>query len=145
MGNLIDLNSQISDNRIPSGIARDAEITAAINDHVAVTDPHPGYLTQPEGDARYRQTLTKLIPNQISASTQGGSVNIPHGLDTNKIVAVVGRIEITGGQMVFSNSTMPNAEFYVWVGSTQIVVTNIAGASSFLLSKPLTLLITYTP
>lgn len=33
----------LDDARIPSGIARDAEVTAAIAAHVAAADPHPGY------------------------------------------------------------------------------------------------------
>lgn len=53
MGNLIDLNSQIPDSRIPAGIARDTETTAAINAHIVAVDPHPIYLTQAEGDERY--------------------------------------------------------------------------------------------
>lgn len=68
MGNLIDLNSQIPDSRIPAGIARDTETTAAINAHIAAVDPHPIYLTQAEGDGRYRQTTTALTDADIPAA-----------------------------------------------------------------------------
>ncbi|WP_341738735.1 hypothetical protein [Microcoleus sp. CAWBG640] len=68
MGNLIDLNSQIPDSRIPAGIARDTETTAAINAHIVAVDPHPIYLTQAEGDGRYRQTATALTDADIPAA-----------------------------------------------------------------------------
>ncbi len=67
MGGLIDLNSQIPDTRIPAGIARDTETTAAINAHIAATDPHPVYLTQAEGDTRYRQSAAALTDGDIPA------------------------------------------------------------------------------
>lgn len=67
MGELIDLNSQIPDSRIPAGVARDTETTAAINAHVATADPHPIYLTQTEGDSRYRQSAVALADGDIPA------------------------------------------------------------------------------
>jgi hypothetical protein len=65
MGELINLNP---DGGIPPEIARDSEVTAAIASHVAAVDPHPVYLTQTEGDTRYRQT-TVQIPDTDVAST----------------------------------------------------------------------------
>lgn len=38
---------------LPAGLARDTEVTAAVSAHEAAGDPHPTYLTQAEGDARY--------------------------------------------------------------------------------------------
>jgi hypothetical protein len=46
-------------------MATDAEVTAAINTHLNVVDPHPIYLTQLEGDARYRQSATSLTDADI--------------------------------------------------------------------------------
>ena len=56
---------------LPSGTATDAEVAAAdavvaaaaaaaLAAHVAAADPHPVYLTQTEGDARYRE-LTDAV------------------------------------------------------------------------------------
>jgi hypothetical protein len=45
---------------IPSTIARDTEVTAAVAAHVAAVDPHPGYLTPAEGNAAY-QPLTAAL------------------------------------------------------------------------------------
>lgn len=45
----------ILDSDIPSTIARDTEVTAAITAHEALSDPHPGYLTPAEGNAAYQQ------------------------------------------------------------------------------------------
>jgi len=42
-------------------------ITAAIDAHEAEADPHPGYLTQAEGDSRYRQSATALSDSDIPA------------------------------------------------------------------------------
>lgn len=82
MGNLIDLNSQIPDSRIPDGIARDSETLAAINAHVGSNDPHPIYLTQIEGDARYRQTTAALtdadIPSAIARDTEYIAADAAH-------------------------------------------------------------------
>jgi hypothetical protein len=67
MGKLTNLNppAPIGDADIPSGVARDAEVTAAITTHVNATDPHPIYLTQTEGDARYRQSTIALTDADI--------------------------------------------------------------------------------
>jgi hypothetical protein len=46
----------LTDADIPGAITRDAETTAAVAAHAAATDPHPVYLTQAEGDGRYRQS-----------------------------------------------------------------------------------------
>jgi hypothetical protein len=40
---------------------------AAVTAHEGAADPHPGYLTQAEGDGRYRQTATPLADGDIPA------------------------------------------------------------------------------
>ncbi len=87
MGELIDLNSQIPDNRIPAGVARDTETTAAINAHVAEADPHAQYLLQAEGDARYPQ-FKRNVFTFTSGLTQGALTSLPHGLDATKIQSI---------------------------------------------------------
>jgi len=47
---------------LPAGIARDTEVSAAITAHEGLADPHPTYLTQTEGDARYA-LLSTFIPS----------------------------------------------------------------------------------
>lgn len=44
----------LDDARIPSGVARDAEVASAVTAHEALPDPHPVYLTQAEADALYK-------------------------------------------------------------------------------------------
>ena len=70
MGKLTNLNppAPIADADIPAAIARDSEVTAAVAAHVAATDPHPVYLTQVEGDGRYRQTTVALTDTDIPAA-----------------------------------------------------------------------------
>jgi adhesin HecA-like repeat protein len=43
----------IDDARIPAGIARDTEVTAAVTAHEAAADPHPQYLTPAAANAVY--------------------------------------------------------------------------------------------
>jgi len=66
MGTLTNLNG-ITEPQIPAAIARDTEVASAIASHVSAVDPHPTYLTQPEGDGRYRQTATPLVDGDIPA------------------------------------------------------------------------------
>lgn len=51
---------------IPSTLARGTEVTAAISAHTAASDPHPGYLTQTEGDARYRELTDAVTYAEIT-------------------------------------------------------------------------------
>ncbi|MEG4013110.1 MULTISPECIES: hypothetical protein [unclassified Microcoleus] len=62
------VSTPLTDADIPAAIARDAEVTGAIAAHAAATDPHPAYLTQPEGDSRYLQTGVVLADTDIPAS-----------------------------------------------------------------------------
>ncbi|MEG4944632.1 hypothetical protein, partial [Microcoleus sp. F4-D5] len=68
------LNNPITEPQIPQPIARDSEVTAAINAHVAAADPHAQYLLQSEGDARYRQSTVALtdadIPSAIARDSE---------------------------------------------------------------------------
>jgi len=43
----------------PASQASDAEVAGAVAAHEAATDPHPAYLTQPEGNARYQGAAEK--------------------------------------------------------------------------------------
>lgn len=79
----------IGDSDIPATLARDSEVAAgdatvtaafqaadatvasnaaaALAAHVAAADPHPVYLTQTEGDARYRQQSTSITYSEITS------------------------------------------------------------------------------
>jgi hypothetical protein len=58
----------IDDARIPAGIARDTEVTAAITAHEAAADPHPQYLTPAEANAVYAAFVNLArIPELIIA------------------------------------------------------------------------------
>jgi hypothetical protein len=56
-----------SDANKPVSTAQAAAIADAVSAHVAAADPHPGYLTQAEGDSRYRQSATALSDSDIPA------------------------------------------------------------------------------
>lgn len=71
----------ILDADLPSSIARDSEVTAAIAAHAAASDPHPTYLTQTEGDARYRQLSANTPIDYLfrGSGTPEGAVTAPVG------------------------------------------------------------------
>jgi hypothetical protein len=56
----------IAESDIPAAIARDTEVSAAIVAHEAAPDPHPQYLTQSEGDARYRELTDAVTYAEIT-------------------------------------------------------------------------------
>lgn len=191
MGILIDLNSQIPDSRIPSGIARDTETTAAINAHTTAADPHPIYLTQTEGDARYRQSAVALVDGDIpagiardtettvainahaaaadphpiyltqaegdsryslvkifavdsirTASTEGQSIVINHGLQVSKILGFQAIVEPFAGTWVPPNwSRTPGAQFVVNLDSNSVYITNVSGNSFNILNKPVRIIV----
>jgi hypothetical protein len=60
MGRLTNLNppKALTEADMPGTMATDTEVTAAINAHTSAADPHPQYLLQGEGDARYLRAVT---------------------------------------------------------------------------------------
>jgi hypothetical protein len=66
----------ILDADLPASIARDSEVTAAVAAHEAAGDPHPVYLTQTEGDARYSQYSSGSFSSDLSGCTTTPSVTI---------------------------------------------------------------------
>ncbi|MGL4376870.1 MAG: pyocin knob domain-containing protein [Microcoleaceae cyanobacterium] len=67
---LLNMNSgseTIAETRIDPLIARDSEVTAALNAHTAAADPHPIYLSQTEGDARYRLSSQAIPESAIDS------------------------------------------------------------------------------
>lgn len=83
----LDGSGTVPDAQIPAAIARDTEVAAAISTHEAAPDPHPQYLTEAEGDARYGLSSTETERVQDIA---GGMVsgNVEDGIsatydDTN--------------------------------------------------------------
>jgi len=69
MGKLTNLNppAPIADGDIPSGIARDAEVTTVMNGHLNAINPHSQYILLSAGDARYRLVTTALTDGDIPA------------------------------------------------------------------------------
>lgn len=79
-----------------------------------------------------------------TAPSQGGSVNVAHGLTPAKILAVDVLIEYSPGQWVptaYTGSLGYMCNFYINGGS--IVLWNLSGASASILSKPVKILVTY--
>lgn len=110
---IIRAKKPIIDADIPSEIARDTETTAAINAHVAATDPHPIYLTQTKGDGRYRQSAVALADGDIPAAIARDAevtaavaahvtVSDPHPSLWNRITAAF--LSLAGGQQILKNN-----------------------------------------
>ncbi|MGL4375983.1 MAG: tail fiber domain-containing protein [Microcoleaceae cyanobacterium] len=58
---------QVQESDIVTSMASEVEIAAALNAHVAAADPHPGYLSQSEGDARYRLASQSIPESAIDS------------------------------------------------------------------------------
>ena len=145
MGELIDLNppKPIADEDLPPGVARDAETIAAINAHLAATDPHLQYATQAGADARYG-LVRKIIFTGTTATTQGANSSITHGLVYSKILAFSGLVDHGNGVVTPGHILTPGYEFVLSGNSTGIFVGNVAGNSGNILSKPFRLVIDYS-
>ena len=145
MGKLTNLNpsAPIADSDIPAAIARDSEVTAAINAHVGATDPHLQYATQARADERYG-AIKKYYYSGTTASSQGASLLIPHGLVFSKILALNGLVEHSSGLSITSGHEM-NAgyNFSLSLSSTSIFVGNVPSKSFNILSKPVKIVVDY--
>ena len=71
------------DAQIPAAIARDTEVTAAVNAHEAESDPHPGYLTPTEGDAAYAPVGMGVTNGDSHDHAGGDGAQIGHAGLTN--------------------------------------------------------------
>ncbi len=69
----------IVDADIPSTIARDSEVSAAVTAHEAAANPHPTYLTQAEGDALYQPLAAVLSMIRTGTGSPEGVVTATVG------------------------------------------------------------------
>ncbi len=147
MGKLTNLNppAPISDAEIPSTIARDTEVTAVRDAHLADTDPHLQYATQARADARYG-SVKKIIFSGTTASNQGTSVLIPHGgLLVAKILGLNAVCEHSPGLIVPPGHTVSSGyEYELSANSSHIFVSNVANRSINILSKPVRVVVDYS-
>lgn len=78
-----------------------------------------------------------------TAASQGGIVNINHGLTSSKILAVDVLVEGNAGQFYPPHSSLIGAEYFYSVGNAAISVGLTISNSSLLTSKSIKVLITY--
>ena len=79
-----------------------------------------------------------------TAATQGGTVNIPHGLNATKILSVDVLVEYTPGNFVHASYNYNSGyEFNYFFNATNLTIANVTGNSALVLSKPLKVLVTY--
>jgi hypothetical protein len=79
-----------------------------------------------------------------TAATQGGSVDLVHGLTTSKILSVTVLIEYQSGIWIpTSYSNVPGYSANFLVNATAVRVINETGNSASILNKPMKILITY--
>ncbi|MEG4842476.1 tail fiber domain-containing protein, partial [Microcoleus sp. B9-D4] len=101
----------LTDADIPAAIARDTEVTTAVNNHVAATNPHAQYLTQTEGDGRYRLASTTFFAAPLpTASVAGNSI----AFSWNSVQSGLGIAELCnyaglGGGDAFNFFRMPGS------------------------------------
>ena len=70
----LDAGGTVPDAQLPAGLARDAEVTAAIAAHAAAGDPHPGYLTAAEGNAAYIPLTQRGAINGVATLDAAGTI-----------------------------------------------------------------------
>lgn len=79
-----------------------------------------------------------------TATTQGGSVSIAHGVAAGKILSVDVLVEYGPNSFIhYSYTESPGFQFNFFFGASNITIVNINGNSGLILSKPLRILITY--
>jgi len=158
----------IADADIPAAIARDAEFAAADAAHAAAIDPHPQYLTQTEGDGRYRQSSVAIanadIPPEIARdaevvaalggckilkltgttnSVQGNLTVAPHGLVGDNICGFFCKIFHLQNWGVPSNYTRsPGYYFEVYQDDTRFVIVP-SSDSSQIVARPFSIVVFY--
>lgn len=86
---------EILESDIPSTIARDSEVTTAIANHVLAADPHPGYLTQAEGDARYIQQTTGTYEATLTGCTTSPTVTVRYVITGSTVTIYVPSVSAT--------------------------------------------------
>lgn len=79
-----------------------------------------------------------------TAATQGGWIDIPMGVTATKVLAIDILVEYGAGLVMPKNFTInPGYEYDCYMNGTNLRVFNKTGNSSFILSKPVRVLITY--
>lgn len=77
-----------------------------------------------------------------TASSQGASATVAHGVDASKIISVSAVVRPTSSTGYPPNTTTAGYEYSVSFDSTNITVTNSAANSGSILSKPVAVFIT---
>lgn len=77
-----------------------------------------------------------------TASTQGASANVAHGVDASKIISVSAVVNPSASTGVVPNTTASGLEYSVSFDATNITITNSAANSSGILSKSFAVFIT---
>lgn len=100
--------------RVEIGATSAADVSGAIAAHVAAADPHPQYLTQTEGDARY-------APAGISGATNLTTTVSPAGVTINSDTGTDAAIPLADGA---NAGVMAPAQVTKLAGLTQVSVIN---------------------
>lgn len=86
----------------------------------------------------------KVITGTTSAS-QGGVVNVAHGLTASKIVSISGVARYSANGTIPLGSIQPSYQSYISTDVTNVSVTNMAANSSGILSIPFEVIVWYKP
>jgi hypothetical protein len=126
-------------NRVGIGTATPAE-KLEVNGNIKATDlTVTGFASLGEGPKIKMKKLTGT-----TASAQNGVTEITHGLTAGKILAVVVQVEFaTNSRVPPSYAYSAGYEFFYYYDATLLRIYNSTSNSANILSKPLTILITY--
>lgn len=99
----LDAGGKVPDGELPAGLARDAEVTAAIATHEAAGDPHTGYQKESE----------KGVANGYASLDSGGKVP-----DSEIPAAIARDSEVTAAVAAHEAASDPHAQYAKKAGAT---------------------------
>jgi hypothetical protein len=117
------------------------------NNNVGIGSSSPGAKLEVNGYTKLGSDAPSIrmkVLTGTTPSTEGGSVTIPHGLDSTKILSVSVMVNYNSGFWIGPDSNYNSNTRFSWVfAGVGIGITNNFGASAGILSKPIKILIIY--
>jgi hypothetical protein len=114
---------------------------------IGIGTPSPTAELEVDGFTKLGSSAPKIKMKKLTGTTsssQGAGVNVPHGLDVSKILAVNVLVAYSGSNCVPPGYTFnAGVEYHFTVTDSYIQVFSVSGNSYSILSKPIKIMITY--
>ncbi len=114
---------------------------------VGIGTSNPGTTLEVNGYTKLGSNAPAIKMKKLTsttASSQGSSVNIAHGLDASKIISIDVMVEWATNSYIHTDYNWSNGYNFSWYSNgTNIVVNTTSGNSASILNKPIKILVTY--